>query len=78
MSEVLPSGFAGPYRALVGPRAGAEGRPPRHSFMSGGLATPLSSTEEPMFFTMSAGRPVGPPAARCGARRRDCGPPAGG
>lgn len=50
MSEVLPPGFAGPYRALVGPRAGEEARS-RHSFMSGGLATRLSATEEPMFFT---------------------------
>jgi len=55
MSDVLPSGFAGPYRALVGPRAGAEASPPRHSFMPGGLATPLSPTEEPMFFTTPAG-----------------------
>ena len=53
MSEVLPSGFAGPYRALVGPRAGGEARSP-HRFMSGGLATPLSATEEPMFFTAAA------------------------
>lgn len=51
MSEVLPSGFAGPYRALVGPRADGEVRTPR-PFMSGGLATRLSATEEPMFFTM--------------------------
>ena len=51
MSEVLPSGFAGPYRALVGPRAGGEARSPRRPFMSGGLATRLSAAEEPMFFT---------------------------
>lgn len=50
MSEVLPAGFAGPYRALVGPRAGWEASP-RRPFMTGGLATRLSATEEPMFFT---------------------------
>ena len=53
MSEVIPSGFAGPYRALVGPRADGEARSPR-PFMTGGLATRLSATEEPMFFTMAA------------------------
>ena len=52
MSEVLPSGFASSYRALVGPRADGEARSLR-PFMSGGLATRLSATEEPMFFTMS-------------------------
>lgn len=51
MSEVLPSGFAGTYRALVGPRAD-KGARPFHPFMSGGFATRLSATEEPMFFTM--------------------------
>lgn len=53
MSEVLPAGFSGPYRALVGPRADGEVSRP-HPFMSGGLATRLSATEEPMFFTMCA------------------------
>ncbi len=51
MSEVLPPGFASPYRALVGPRTGGEARPAQRPFMSGGLATRLSAAEEPMFFT---------------------------
>lgn len=64
MSEVLPSGFAGTYRALVGPRAD-KGARPFHPFMSGGLATRLSSTEEPMFFTMD--EPGAKSAAQDGA-----------
>ena len=64
MSEVLPSGFAGTYRALVGPRAD-KGARPFHPFMSGGLATRLSATEEPMFFTMD--EPGAKAAARDGA-----------
>ena len=51
MSEVLPPGFASPYRALVGPRTGGEAGSAQRPFMSGGLATRLSGTEEPMFFT---------------------------
>ena len=51
MSEVLPPGFASPYRALVGPRTGGEVGSAQRPFMSGGLATRLSATEEPMFFT---------------------------
>lgn len=68
MSEVLPSGFAGTYRALVGPRAD-KGARPFHPFMSGGLATRLSATEEPMFFTMD--EPGAKAAARDGAPAPD-------
>ena len=56
MSEVIQSGFAGLYRALVGPRADGEAHEP-HPFMTDGLAARLSTTEEPVYFTS-----VAPPA----------------